>query len=346
MRKFSDDKIDLSPIFNVYSLREQRSAGMDKLTLEFKNRVRLSCIRMVHPYDHHSGAGRKIPDFWTILWDKLRYRHGRIELLEQYSSSSIAEIEQFLSECSDEHYLDFIEMFFQSKQLPMYFSDGELKEAVGNINEFFRQDDLPYSLTEFSISKSRTIGPGIRRLQSRLRRRSKRPTLPWLVSSDMQPISLPIRIPTIEAYPQIIRVENEVTHRAAIEPVLTLLSAPAFREANREFLDALAEYRKGDYRDCVTKCGSALESVLKIICEQKGWPVDRGAARLLNTVLRETNLPTFLNQPLSQTATIRNQLGSAHGAGAQPREVPEHLAQYTINLTASVILLLVEEANS
>ena len=342
MRKFSNDKIGLSPIFNVYSLRDQRSTGMDKLTSEFKDRVWLSCTRMVHSYDHHSSAGRKIPDFWIILWDKLRYRHGRTKLLDRYSSTYIMEMEGFLSECSDEHYLDFIEMFFQSEQLPMHFSDDELKEAVRNINEFFRQDDLPYSLTDFSISESRTLRPRIERFLSRIRPRPKQPILP-IVSSDTQPHALPIRIPKIEAYPQIIRVENEVTHQEAIEPVLTLLMGPAFKEANKEFLGALAEYRKGDYGDCVTKCGSAFESVLKIICEQKGWPVDRGSAKLLKTVLRETNLPRFLNQPLNQTATIRNQLGSAHGAGAQPREVSKHLAQYTINSAASAILLLIEE---
>ena len=39
---------------------------------------------------------------------------------------------------------------------------------------------------------------------------------------------------------------------------------------------------------------------------------------------------------------IRNNLGNAHGAGVEPRDVAKHLAQYTINVTASAILLLVE----
>ena len=338
------NSIDLSSIFDVYSLRDQRSAGIDTLTLEFKNRVWLSCTRMVHPYDHYSSAGRKIPDFWTILWDKLRYRYGRMVLLDRYSRTSISAMEGFLSECSDEHYLDFIEMFFQSEELPKYFSDRELEEAVNNINTFFNLDDLPYTLTEFSISKSRTLRPRIERFLSRIRPRPKQPRLP-IVSSHTQPYALPIRIPKIAAYPQIVRVENEVTHQAAIKPVLRLLAAPAFKEANKEFLDALAEYRKGDYRDCATKCGSTFESVMKIICDERGWPSQKDAGKLINTILSRTDLPEFLKQPLIQISVIRNELGSAHGAGAEPRTVTKHLAQYTINVTASAIILLVDEVN-
>ena len=223
----------------------------------------------------------------------------------------------------------------------MYFSDDELGDAVNNINKFFNLDELPYALTEFSISESRTLRPKIERFLSRLRPRPKRLGSP-IVSSHTQPQALPIRIPKIEAYPQIIRRESEVAYQTAIKPVLILLAGPAFREANREFLDALKDYRNGDYRDCVVDCGSSLESVMKIICEQNGWPPHKDAGRLLNTVLSKTDLPKFLKQPLNQIAMIRNNLGNAHGAGVEPRDVAKHLAQYTINVTASAILLLVE----
>ena len=265
--------------------------------------------------------------------------------MDREQPTIITEVEAFLTECNDEHYLDFIEMFFQSEDLPKYFSDSELKAAVSNINKFFTEDDLPYSLTEFSISKSKTLKPKIDKLVSLLFRLSKRSESPWMMSSHMQPQSLPIRIPTIEAYPQIIRRDNEILQNTAIQPALELLASPVFKTANFEFLAALRDYREGRYSDCVVKCGSAFESVMKIICKQKGWPVDRDAAKLLNTVLRNTELPPFLKQPLIQTATIRNELGSAHGAGAQPRRITQHLAQYTINLTASAVLLIVREVN-
>ena len=152
------NKIDLSSIFDVYSMRDQ-PAGIEAkaLTQAFKNRVGLLCQEIVHPYDHYSQAGYKIADFWMTLRDKLRYRHGLEHLADRNQYNHVREVEQFLSECSDEHYLDFIEMFFQSEKIPMYFSDRELREAVNNINKFFNLDELPYALTEFSISKSRTL---------------------------------------------------------------------------------------------------------------------------------------------------------------------------------------------
>ena len=338
------NRIDLSLIFDVYSRREQPSnAYVKALTQEFKNRVWLFCQEMVHPYDHHSRAGYKIADYWLTLRDKLRYQHGLEYLAVRDQYNPVTEVEKFLSGCSDEHYLDFIEMFFQSEKLPMHFCNGELKDAVNNINKFFDLDELPYALTEFSVPESRTLRPRIDRLLSRLRPRPKR-SGPQIVSSHTQPPSLPIRIPRIEAYPLVIRRESEVIHQTAIKPTLDLLASSIFKEANREFLNALVHYRQGDYQDCLTKCGSAFESVMKIICEQKHWPTGRDAGKLLNAVLSKTALPSFLKHPLMLVAIIRNELGSAHGAGAEPRDVTPHLAQFTINMTASAILLLVEEA--
>ena len=341
------NKIDLSSIFDVYSLRDQPSGGMDgALTQEFRNRVWLCCTEMVHPYDHYSQAGHKIADFWMTLRDKLRYRQGSIDLVDRHSPTVVTEMESFLSQCSDEHYLDFIEMFFQSEELPMHFPDSELRDAVDNVNRFFALDGLPYSLTHFSISESRTLRPRITRIRRLLSSmlRPERQVSPRVFSPHTKPPSLPIRIPTVGAYPRIIRVESQVAHRTAIKPALALLSAPVFREANKEFLDALEDYRHEDYRDSVVKCGSAFESVMKIICEENDWPSQHDAGKLLNTVLSKTELPGFLRQPLIQIATIRNELGSAHGAGIESRDVTAHLAQYTINLTASAILLLVDEA--
>ena len=338
------NKIDLSSIFDVYSLRDRPPGEMDgKLTEEFRNRFWLRCTEMVHPYDHYSQAGHKIAAFWMTLRDKLRYRHGLIHLGDRDRYTPVTELEHFLSECSDEHYLDFIEMFFQSEKLPMHFTDSELREAVDNVNRFFAFDDLPYALTHFSISRSRTFSLRVARLLSRFRPQPD-PVPPNVLSGDRKPPALPIRIPTVEMYPRIVRVENQVAHQTATKPALALLSDPTFAEANSEFLGALEGYRNEDYRDSVVKCGSAFESVMKVICERKGWPSQNDAGKLLNTVLSKTALPRFLKQPLIQIATIRNELGSAHGAGMEPRDVTSHLAQYTINLTASAILLLVDEA--
>ena len=150
---------------------------------------------------------------------------------------------------------------------------------------------------------------------------------------------------TVESYPQVIRRDSDILHETAIEPTLTLLSRPVFTSANEEFLDALKDFRDGDYRDCVVKCGSSLESVMKIICDRKGWPYQQTdpAAKLLSQILPNSTLDTFFEQPIMLIATIRNRLGKAHGAGTQQKAVSRHVASYVINATASAILLLVEE---
>ena len=324
------NKIDLSPLFDVYSMRKQPTGEAAKaLTPEFKNRVRLFCEKMVHPYDHYSAAGYRIAGFWMTLRDKLRYRHGLIHLADRNRYNPVDEVKRFLSECSDEHYLDFIEMFFQSEDLAEYFTDSELQEAVDNINKFFELDDLPYILTGFAIVRPSAA------LQ-----------IPGMPSSMLR-LPPPIKPSMIEAYPQIIRRDSDILHETAIEPTLALLSRPMFASANEEFLDALKDFRDGDYRDCVVKCGSSLESVMKVICERKGWPYQQtdAAAKLLNEILPRTTLDSFFEQPIMLIATIRNRLGKAHGAGTQQKAVSRHVASYVINATASATLLLVGETN-
>ena len=212
-----------------------------------------------------------------------------------------------MGECNDEHFLDFVELIFQSS-----LQTRSSRNLVDAVNEFLKLDDLPYSLTDFV----------------------------WVPDGDS-----PYSAMELSARPQIIRRDNEVLHNTAIEPTLTLLTNPAFTSANKEFLEALADYRKGEYGDCVVKCGSSFESVMKIICARKVWSYNQTdtAAPLLDVIFSNTNLDSFFKQPLMLVATIRNRLSSAHGAGTQPRIVDRHVANFAINATAAAILLLVEE---
>jgi hypothetical protein len=148
------------------------------------------------------------------------------------------------------------------------------------------------------------------------------------------------------ALPKVVMRESEMLHTRAVEPALVLLQNPGFANANKEFLAALEDYRKGDYGDSLAKCGSSFESVMKVICQKKGWPYkDTDVANtLIKTVLANTNLDGFFETLLIIIATLRNRLSSAHGAGASPKTVPQHLARYAINVTASAMILLSDEA--
>ncbi|MCK9354087.1 MAG: hypothetical protein M0P59_07995 [Gallionella sp.] len=136
-------------------------------------------------------------------------------------------------------------------------------------------------------------------------------------------------------------------YQSAIQPTLQLLRHSDFVSANKEFMEALDDYRKADYGDCLTKCGSTFESVLKVICARNNWPYSASdtASPLLKTVVSKSGMEPFFEQPLILVATIRNKLSNSHGAGLTPRDVTEAKAEYAINATASAILLLVKEAN-
>ena len=314
--------MDFSSIFDVFSKRPQPTVKAGKsLTAEFRYRVLQLCTTAFPERGFgYMFGGSTDAMFWLDMHEKLSYRHGRARLAKIATNSQSADAVEFLADCSDDHFLDFIELIFKWQRL-WDFNKNPL-ELLKNVNEFLEVDDLPYYLTEFVFSRPQSpkseLPPGV----------------------DVFPSS-----GQVMAYPQIIRRENEVIHRTAIEPALTLLKHPAFASANKECLDALADYRKGDYTDSVAKCGSALESVMKIICDQKKWPYQQTdtVEPLLNLILEKTKLESYYKQPIMLIATIRNRQSSAHGGGTQPKQVARHVANFVIAATAAAILLLVEE---
>lgn len=190
-------------------------------------------------------------------------------------------------------------------------------KLVSEINQLLLIDDVPYHLTNLVTETRDKEHRGV-----------------------MRPHVITV------AYPKVIMRESDVMHSTAMEPALQLLRNIGFATANTEFLTALEDYRKGDYSDCLTKCGSAFESFMKIICDMKGWAYKQTdtSATLIKTILLNTTLEAYFEQLLIIVATLRNKLSSAHGAGTTPKVVSRQLAQYATNVTASAMILLAAEA--
>jgi hypothetical protein len=187
---------------------------------------------------------------------------------------------------------------------------------VEEINHFLLLEDLPYGVTPFV--------------------RETRIEEIWGSQREVR---------ALVSYPKVVLREHQLLHAEAVAPAIQLLADSGFSSANQEFLAALEDYRKGRYGDCLTKCGSAFESTMKLICAKRKWtyqPADT-ASELLRVVRTNSGMESYFDQPLLLIATMRNRLSSSHGAGAQPRVVPAHRARYVINATAAAILLLVEE---
>ncbi|WP_395642394.1 STM4504/CBY_0614 family protein [Rudaea sp.] len=154
---------------------------------------------------------------------------------------------------------------------------------------------------------------------------------------------------------ELIRVDSEFLHSEAVKPALTVLHGKGFSGANEEFLSAHEHYRHGRHKECLVDCLKAFESTIKAICKSRGWtyqPTDT-AKNLIAICFTNGLIPAYLDSQFaslralleSGVPTIRNKNGG-HGQGADPIAVPEYIARYALNLTATSSLFLVEAHNA
>jgi hypothetical protein len=150
---------------------------------------------------------------------------------------------------------------------------------------------------------------------------------------------------------EIIRVDSEFLHTEAVKPTLSLLRDKEYQGANQEFLSAHEHYRHGRHEECLVDLLKSFESTMKVICKKRNWITQpKDTASKLITILFDNNLlPSYLESEItclrtlleSGLPTLRNK-NAGHGQGAEIRTVPEYLARYALNLTASNILFLIE----
>ncbi len=227
----------------------------------------------------------------------------------------------FLAECSSEEFLDFLELSFKVDHPPRA-GDGSA-QVIEALNEIFRVDGLPYYLTDYvRVEEESTVSP---------------------LSGSFVPGERVIR--TV-AFPKVIVVDEEVVQEEAVAPALTALATPHFAVPNTEFRDALEHYRRGRHNDCLTSCGSALESVLKVICDRKGWAYNSSdtLSPLLEVAIPNLGLEPAFKEKFKLIGTIRNTRSSSHGGGKTQRTPERYFSQYMITATAGIVVLLVAVA--
>lgn len=149
---------------------------------------------------------------------------------------------------------------------------------------------------------------------------------------------------------EMVRIDSQLLHEDAVKPALMVLRDKRFAAAEQEFLRAHEHYRHGRHEEALADALKSLESTLKVICTKRGWTYNQtdAAKALLNVAFTNGLVPTYLQTEFSAlratiesgVPTVRNKQ-SGHGAGLQPRELPEHLVSYVLHLTASTLLFLV-----
>lgn len=266
------------------------------------------------------GGGNHTREFWDEIHQMFLYRHGRLQLTSSgHPQTKADDAIGFLLTCEDDHFLDFIEYIFRVKAL--FHVRTPENDLVAEINELFASENIGLELTEMIREEVIEAVEG-----------------PPFYGREH-------KVSKVVAYPQLIKKESQVEQSLMITPALELLTEPKYKSANQEFLEALEDYRKGDYGDCLIKCGSAFESVMKIICHSKRWPYKQTdtASTLLSTIIKNSKIETFFEQPIIIIATLRNRLSKAHGAGTVSKNVSENVTRYALNVTAAAIVFLVNE---
>lgn len=302
-------------VFDLFSKRQRRARGempdvyvYDALPQELRVQI-IHIIQDAFGTDHY--GKRHAEKAYEFIKQTLCREYGLFELIERPKSDDHSVFNFFLQEESIERALDVVELAFKL------------------INTFIRDNSSYQYYTDRKLDPDAAV--------EELNERFREHGVGYQFESN-----------------ELIRIDSEFLHSEAVKPALTVLRGSAFKGANEEFLIAHEHYRHGRYKECLVDALKTFESTMKAICKLRGWPTQPGdtAKALISTCLSNGLLPTYLDSQFtslrslleSGIPTVRNKNGG-HGQGTDPFVVPEYLARYALNLTATTILFLVE-ANS
>ena len=150
---------------------------------------------------------------------------------------------------------------------------------------------------------------------------------------------------------QIVRIDSEFVHSEVVRPALRILDRQQYAGAREEFLKAHEHRRNGNAKEALNECLKSLESVMKSICDKRGWAYDERAtaSKLIDICFDNGLVPSFWQSQFdalrsllkSGVPTARNRLGG-HGQGATPKPVPGYVAGYALHMTAAAIVFLAD----
>ena len=321
-------KDKVSRVHDVFSRRRRQIADREFKPVGHTTRNRVVLLFRDIATGEWGGYDPNAGMIWGEVHNLLEHRLGRSTLSRKMQAHGPLDdrtvpndLTAFLAECSSEEFLDFLELSFKVDHPPQ--ENGSSGQVIEALNEILRVDGLPYRLTDYvRVEEEPTANP---------------------FTDVVFPGGKVIR--TV-AWPKVVIVDEEVVHEEAVAPALAALTAPHFAVPNMEFRDALEHYRRGRHSDCLTSCGSCLESVLKVICDRRRWPYNSKdtLSQLLDLAIPRLGLEPVFKEKFKLIGTIRNTLSSSHGGGKTRRTPERYFAQYMITATASIMVLLIAVA--
>ncbi|HBC5016309.1 STM4504/CBY_0614 family protein [Proteus mirabilis] len=301
-------------IFDIYSKRQKKLRGeisdvysYDKIP----NKLRVQIIHIINNTIGKCETHFEIKNYLThthsysiykMICEILRSEYGMFELYKHSDSYYTEIFDFFLNQDDAEKCIDIIELSFKA-------IDKIVREEQSN---FYQEADK--AIAELN-HRFRENGVGYQFEQG-----------------------------------EIIRVDSQLIHSEVVKPVLLILSSTSeYDGVLHEFMSAHEHYRNKKYKESLNDCLKSFESLMKAIHEKNNWNYNQNdtAKKLINSCLANNLIPEYLQNQFSSlrtllesgVPTIRNKEGG-HGQGTNVTNVPEHLASYTIHLTATNLLFL------
>ncbi len=299
-------------IFDLFSKRQKRLRGdcPDVYVYdELPSTLRVQIVHIVKDAIGQDNYGwEEASETYDFINNSLCREYGVFKLTDYAKNSAEAIFNYFLKESDTEKALDFVELSF--KIINSYIADNPdyQNKTTTKITPQDAVDELNGRFRESGVGYQFESG-------------------------------------------ELIRVDSEFLHAEAVKPTLSLLRQPEFNGANEEFLAAHEHYRHGRYKECLVDTLKCFESTIKTIGNLQGWLIPAGASakNLIALCFEKEILPKYLETQFSSmrsllesgVPTIRSKNGG-HGQGPDPIVVPQHLARYALNLTATTVLFLIE----
>ncbi|MEX0537152.1 STM4504/CBY_0614 family protein [Klebsiella variicola] len=295
-------------IYDLFSKRQKRLRGDIPDVYQYTNLPQNFRVQVVHIVK--STIGRD-SDYSTPASKIYKYinntlcREYGVFKLQEYASENFEYIYNFfLKEKDPEKCLDVIELTFKC-------IDGYVRQNTWEFRDYQSPDD---AIEELNI-RFREAGIG------------------YQFESG-----------------EVVRVDSQFIHSDAVKPTLQILGhSQEFAGANDEFLSAHEHYRHQRFKECLNDCLKSFESLMKAIHKKRSWEYGSTdtAKKLISSCLSNGLIPDYMQNQFSSlrillesgVPTIRNKEGG-HGQGDEVTNVPEHLASYTLHLTASNLLFL------
>lgn len=299
------------PIFELFSKRQKKLRGDVPDVYQYEEipqNLKIQVVHIVRDTIGQEGRYSEANEVYEHIHKVLCKEYGVFSLKEYERSNFSAIYDFFLSEKNHEKCLDIIEITFRM------------------IDTFVRENHY-----KFRESTSQSPDDAVNELNGRF----KEAGAGYQFESG-----------------ELIRVDSQYMHSEAVKPVLKVLGTnKKYIGANDEFLSAHEHYRHKRYKECLNECLKSFESLMKAIHDIHLWKYNPNytAQKLINSCLANKLVPEYLQNQFSSVRillesgipTVRNKEGG-HGQGAAVTNVPEHLASYTLHLTATNLLFLVK----